>query len=76
MRGESSGAGSLPDPYLRLLDSSGDEIAANDDAGSLDSRILYEADTTGTYFIAARELGSGIGTYELSVSDPQGALLV
>jgi hypothetical protein len=70
LRGQSSGSGSLGDPLLRLLDSAGTELAVNDDWNGLDSQIVYTAGSDGTYYIAARELGSGTGDYQLSVSDP------
>lgn len=59
---------SLPDPLLRLHDSSGRKIAENDDIGpSLDSRIVYTATQTGTYFLDASAFGDRTGTYQLSV---------
>ena len=68
LRGWSSDSGTLVDPYLVLREADGDEIAANDDWDSLDSRIVHTATATGTYFIDAQGLGSNTGTYELSVA--------
>ncbi|WP_299656374.1 pre-peptidase C-terminal domain-containing protein [uncultured Jannaschia sp.] len=76
LRGQSFGFGSLPDPYLRLLDAEGSEVAFNDDADSLDSQIVYSADTAGTYYIAASELSSGLGSYELSVTELGNEVLI
>lgn len=76
LRGQSFDSGSLPDPYLRLHDAAGVELANNDDFDGLDSRIVYTAESDGTYFIAARELGAGTGDYQLSVSEPAAELLL
>ena len=56
------------DAYLELLNSNGVVIAENDDAGSLDSRII-ETLPAGSYVIVARSLGPGeSGPYTLSVT--------
>jgi hypothetical protein len=56
------------DAYLELLSSNGLVIAENDDAGSLDSRII-ETLPAGSYVIVARSLGQGqSGPYTLSVT--------
>jgi hypothetical protein len=69
LRGQSSGAGTLFDPWLLLLDAEGGYITGNDDAGSLDSQIVFEAVADGDYFIVARDFyGMDMGTYELSVA--------
>lgn len=50
------GAGDNPvgDPYLRLLDAAGEEIAADDDGGGeLNSYLEFTAPTTGNYYIQA-----------------------
>jgi hypothetical protein len=55
------------DAFLELQTTSGAVIAANDDAGSLDSRIIEHLEA-GTYIILARSLGpSQTGSYTLSV---------
>lgn len=59
----------LPDPYLRLLDSTGTLITANDDGGgSLNSLINYTPTTTGTYFLSAQGFGTATGAYELTAT--------
>jgi hypothetical protein len=56
------------DAFLELHYASGGLIADNDDAGSLDSRII-ETLAAGSYVIVARSLGQGqSGTYQLSVA--------
>lgn len=65
----------LDDPELFLLDDNGKLIESNDDhrgyfylegLNGLDSQIIYHADRSGTFFLQARELNSGTGTYDLS----------
>lgn len=56
------------DAFLELR-RSGVVVATNDDAGSLDSRIIQNL-TAGTYTIVARSLGpGGTGPYQLAVRD-------
>ena len=43
--------GSSLDSYLRLFDASGNQLAANDDAGGSDSALSLVVPTTGTYYI-------------------------
>ncbi len=71
------------DPFLRLLDAAGKELASNDDidtdAKNFNSRIIYRAPTTGTYQIMAssfryqvpaKQFGdSGQGPYNLEVRE-------
>jgi len=55
------------DAYLELRTASGAVVAENDDAGSLDSRIIEDL-SAGSYVIVARSLGEGqVGSYRLSV---------
>ncbi|WP_390915618.1 hypothetical protein [Pseudosulfitobacter sp. SM2401] len=64
-----TGAG-LSDPYLRLYDSNGAQVAFNDDAnGSLNSEITYQVTTSGTYYVAGGAYGTNTGTYSLTVED-------
>ena len=45
-------AGSLLDPYLRVFDESGAEVASNNDfGGTRDSRIVFTVPRTGRYFV-------------------------
>jgi hypothetical protein len=63
--------GSLVDPYLRLYDSSGTEIRADDDGGwGLNSYLTFVSVTGGTYFAAVSSFGdAGTGRYWLQVTD-------
>jgi serralysin len=65
-----SGVGTLSDPYLRLHDSSGNEIASNDDSGQgFDSFLSFTATGSGTYYINAGSYAdSRAGTYEIAVT--------
>lgn len=59
------------DPFLRLLDPSGNQVAADDDSGGgLNSMIFYRANNTGTYRIVCTTLGPGqTGGFELIVRE-------
>ena len=59
----------MGDSVLALRDSSGREVAADDDSGpGFASRIDYTASRSGTYTIEVRGHSSSTGTYRLSVS--------
>lgn len=71
------GAGDTPvsDTYLRLLDSSGAELASDDDGGEgLFSRIeTFAPRSSGTYYLSAGSYAdSGSGGYVLSMSEQGG----
>jgi|GEM_PF-3322998 len=72
--GHTGGGGTLADPFLRLHDASGNLLASNDDIVSgtnPDSRIVFVAPTTGTYFVEAGSFLDGYaGTYTLSLGGP------
>ncbi|HRI99418.1 MAG TPA: M10 family metallopeptidase C-terminal domain-containing protein [Hyphomonas sp.] len=69
-----TGSPALGDPYLELMDASGNQVAFNDDGGgSLDSLLRFTATATGTYYLNAHGWinGSGqtsTGGYTLSTS--------
>ena len=74
LNGESSGAGTLSDPYLRgIHDADGNRIdgTTNDDGGpGDDSQLTFTAEAAGTYYLSADAWSSGdTGTYRLSVTD-------
>ena len=60
----------LSDPYLYLRDQNGNLITSNDDGGSgYNSRITFNATSTGSYFIAAGSYGDRLtGSYTLSAT--------
>ncbi len=63
----SAAANGIPDPMLRVLSATGEELAVNDDADGLNSAIDFTANARGTYFIEARNLyESGEGGYVLT----------
>ncbi len=64
-----AGEGGLGDPVLRVVDSEGNELAANDDSeGSLNSQLEFVPRANGNVFIEARGYGEGYsGRYELNV---------
>lgn len=56
------------DPYLRLEDSTGRQLAFDDDSGArLDSRIVFLAPADGTYRIYATAFDAGLGPFGLVV---------
>jgi hypothetical protein len=62
----------LQDPFLRILNSSGAILQENDDISSgviRDSRIVFTAPTTGTYYIDAGAWQDNyVGDYQLNVT--------
>jgi len=70
--GHFGGGGTLADPFLRLHDASGAQVAFSDDivdGSNPDSQIVFTAPTTGTYFIEAGAFVDGYqGSYTVSVS--------
>ncbi len=69
-RGSASAGGTLADPFLALQNSAGTVLSSDDDSGTgSDSRIVYQATTTGTHYLAAGAFGNAYaGTYALAVS--------
>jgi len=70
-----AGGNPLADPFLRLFDTAGNEFAANDDnGGSLNSQLLFDASFTGSIFVEAGAFADfGVGGYEITVlaDDPR-----
>lgn len=61
---------SLSDPMLTLRNSSGTQIAFNDDGGSgRDSLITYTATSSGTYYLDASAYSNHTGTYRLTAAE-------
>ena len=75
LKGQNGSGGTLADPFLRLMDSTGapvllnGEPVQNDDyAGTRDSHLYFRATTSGTYYLDVRSYNaSATGTYTLSV---------
>lgn len=62
-------SGGLSDPVLRLLNTSGGQIAINDDFGSgRNSQITYTASSSGTVYLEAAGYQSGTGGYTLTAA--------
>ncbi len=69
LEGSGTGMGTLGDPELDILTSAGATIANNDyDGGNLNSRIVWTAPDSQTYYLRARSAVGGSGTYTLTVS--------
>ena len=60
----------MADPYRALYDTSGSQLAYNDDAGtSKDSLVTYTPGSSGTYYAEAKDYGGGGGAYSISASE-------
>jgi Bacterial pre-peptidase C-terminal domain len=74
LEGESTGKGTLGDPFLGLFDSACNLIAVNDDSFSLNSRLVFAIPADGVFILAATLccdsdfIGGGIGTYQLTIT--------
>lgn len=63
------GQNALPDAFIRLYNSAGVQIAADDDSGPLqNSSLTFTATTSGTFYIAAGAYGSNTGQYLLTAN--------
>lgn len=71
LAGNSSGAGTLNDPLVHLLDYDNLQLASNDDGGvGFDSLLTFTASYSGQYqVVAGAFINSYIGTYALQVVD-------
>lgn len=63
--------GSSLDPFVRLLDVKGRELAYNDDTPGLsgDSSIVHTFKEDGEYFLELRDIKYGAGAYRLRIGD-------
>ena len=72
LEGEPTEQGTLSDPYLYgMHDSNGNFIfgTSNDDGGSgYNSQIIFTAEQSGSYYVAAGGFGSNTGSYQLSAT--------
>lgn len=69
LEGQDTDGGTLSDPFLVLRNSSGNFIAQDDDGGEkLNAQISFTPDSSGTYYLEARNFDGETGTYTLSTS--------
>ena len=70
LKGYPSGEGTLSDPFLRLYDSNGKQVAYDDDSGtSYESSIKYLAESSGIYYLSAEGYSYYYtGSYSLKTS--------
>ena len=67
VQGTGAGTGNLGDSYLRVFDSAGNALAADDSSGpSSDSRLKFRVPTDGTYYLGVS--GDANRTYDPNVS--------
>ena len=66
----------LADPKLRVLNSGGTQVAADDDSGAgLDSSLAFTAGTAGNYTLEVSAVGSLTGAYALTAAVTGAAML-
>lgn len=64
------GTGAIQDPYLRLFNASGMQVAFDDDSGPLaGARLTFTASATGAYYVSAGGYNTGTGQYMLTMND-------
>jgi len=70
LRGADSGGGTLADPWMGLVDASGELIRGNDDGGTgRDARFTLTPRESGTFFVRAEDFGlDDTGSFTLSLS--------
>ena len=77
LEGQSTGKGTLSDPFLGFFDSNCNLIALNDDSGTLNSHLEITIPADGIFILAATTccdgefLGGGNGSYQLTVAPLQ-----
>ncbi len=69
-RGSASSGGTLADPALQLLNSSGAALVTDNDSGTgADARIFFRAAASGVYYLSASSnLAAATGTYTLAAT--------
>ncbi len=68
MRGSPSNGGTLADPYVTVRSPSGVLLGSDNNTGTgADAQLTYTAGFTGVHYIEATTLGTGTGTYTVSV---------
>ena len=77
LRGDATGAGTLPDPHLTLTDDHGTSLTGTDAGIGPDDRILYRVTTSGEVTLSAGsgQGEEGQGSYLLSATVYAGELL-
>lgn len=64
------GFDALEDPYLRIYDDNGDELASSDDFFGIDSQLTFQAPSAGNYFIEAWSFdGLDDGVYRITTQE-------
>ena len=71
LEGADTGRGTVPDPVMGLYDSSDNLIRYNDDNDNFNSRIIYPATASGSYYLSAGDADEDSGTYTLSVTEAE-----
>jgi hypothetical protein len=70
------GKGAILDPFLRIFNASGTQLASDDDSGPLaGSKLTFTATASGTYYVSAGGYQTSTGQYLLSMHDGATAYL-
>src|SRR4051794_31704614 len=70
LEASATGQGTLPNPFLDLFNSNGNEITYDFDSGiGNNARITYTPSTSGTFYLADSGASGDLGTYKLSATD-------
>jgi hypothetical protein len=80
--GQTTGAGTLSDPFVGLFDSGCNLLASNDDTIGLNARLSFDVPSDGVFILAASSCcdddfsgdGGSSGTYQLTVAPPPPAI--
>lgn len=57
------------DAYLRVLDTSGNELGSNDNTIGANARLSVQVNTGGTYFLSAGGQGTSAGAYTITLGN-------
>ena len=70
LEGAPTQQGSLPDPFLYVYSSQGQELATNDDGGTgYNALLVFRAPSTGLFYLAAGAYANTIGSYTLAIEE-------
>src|SRR5947207_954823 len=67
LEASATGQGTLPNPFLDLFNSNGNEISYDFDSGTgNNARITFTPSASGAFYLAASGASGDLGTYKLS----------
>jgi len=73
LEGTPTGQGTLPDPYLRIFNTTGAQLTWDDDSGTtLNAALVCAPTSNAVYFVSAEGFETDTGTYRLTVTPTTG----